>query len=85
MSVEVGKARTALGERKRPVVAPVNPKPSETAAFADVTERPFAMAFGGGVDIQMLHVGADLMRVRHHENYSPWTWRVAAGVMLPAR
>ena len=57
----------------------------EAASFSNATERRFAFAFGGGADIRAVHVAADVMRVRHHENYSAWTWRIAAGVMLPSR
>jgi hypothetical protein len=52
---------------------------------SDVTERPFALAIGGGVDVRAFHVATDLVRLRHHENYSAWTWRIAAGVMLPGK
>ena len=57
----------------------------EVATFSDATERHFAMAFGGGADIRGFHVATDLMRVRHHDTDSAWTWRVGAGVMLPGR
>lgn len=57
----------------------------EAASFADATESHCAFAFGGGADIRAAQVAADLMRVRHHENYSAWTLRISAGVMLPGR
>ena len=56
----------------------------QTSTF-DVTERRFAVALGGGVDVRGVHVAADFMRVRHHELYSAWSWRIAAGIMLPGR
>jgi hypothetical protein len=57
----------------------------QLSSASDATERHFGMAFGGGADVRGIHVATDLMRVAHHADYSAWTWRIAAGVMLPGR
>jgi hypothetical protein len=57
----------------------------QLSSASDTTERRLGMAFGGGVDVRGFHVATDLMRVAHHADYSAWTLRIAAGVMLPGR
>ena len=46
------------------------------------SERSFALAFGGGLDVRGFHVATDLVR---NSDFSAWTWRIATGVMLPGR
>ncbi len=55
-----------------------------SAAFAQ--EPPKVQAGGGYMYIiRGLHVATDVMRVQRPFDFSAWTFRIAAGVMLPGR